>query len=102
MKGTGNRGEHIDEKIQKAIDREVAKEVKRIIRETDIDFNKESMDFGNMERDLRSKMLNLGGVILERIIKKYGTGYRKSRKKCECGHKKEYINNRKKKDNDVS
>ena len=100
MKGRNNI-DHIDEKIEKAIDREVSKEVKRIIRETDIDFKKESMDFGNLERELRSKMLNLGSVILERIIKKYGTGYRKSRKKCKCGHKKEYVDNRKKKDNDV-
>ena len=101
MRGKNKAG-HIDEQLLKAIDREVSKEVKKIIRETDVDFNKESLDFGNIERELRSKVLNIGGVILERIIKKYGTGYRKSRKKCECGHKKEYINNRKKKDNDVS
>jgi hypothetical protein len=101
VKGKNNI-DHVDESIKKAIDREVSKEVKRIIRETDIDFNKESMDFGNIERELRSKMLKLGGVILERIIKKYGTGYRKSRIKCECGHKKEYIDNREKKCNDIS
>jgi len=97
-----NKSDHIDEKILKAIDREISKEVKKIIRETDVDFNKETLDFGNMERELRTKVLNIGGIILERIIKKYGAGYRKSRIKCKCGHKKEYINNRKKKDNDIS
>ena len=97
-----NKNGHIDEYLKEAIEKEVSKEVKKIMKETYNSFNKESMDFGNIERTLRTKMLNLGGMILEKTIKKYGTGYSKSRIKCECGHKKEFIEVRKKKDNDIS
>jgi len=92
-----DKREEIKEEIIAKIRQRISEEVSRIMEVAVAELKNDEMDFGSIEKKIRDEVLRIGGQILEGSIQINGTGYRGSRIPCECGGKKKFVGNRKKK-----
>lgn len=85
-----------EKEIAEILQNKIRQEVEGIIKETVKNLSSKKMGLYDIEKTIREKVLQIGGNILEASLKITGTGYRGSRIKCDCGHKKEFVEYRKK------
>jgi len=72
----------------------VLTEAERILRDAAQRVSAAEADLGELERDIRRRVLTLGGSILEEALAVGGTGYRGATLRCGCGGRQKYVENR--------
>jgi hypothetical protein len=74
--------------------RKAGEEAERFLREAQERLKARPEAWGELEKQLRSRMLALGGSIWEAAASLAGNGYEGSRRVCECGGTQKYMNDR--------